>query len=445
VPAIPKFYSVPITKILVEGRSRSDYGDLDSLADSISRFGLLHPIVVTKDFKLVAGERRLRACQKLKRTDIEVHFFEEIDEFDIEAVELAENVQRLDFDWKEKAKLIDKYHTHRKRKNPEWDVSCTADALDSSETFIKRAIAVAKELDSPMRERLAGADSINVAYNIIERERARAADVEAALLLSATVAPTLGGETKMPTQEERDAAYRRLHSSALNSVFNCSFAEYLEKDWCGQTFSVFHCDFPYGVGHHASEQGGVSRRAGEEYQDTQEIFWDLCNQLVAAFPKIAQPKFHIFFWYPVAQYTEVVAFWRDKVGLWVDPVPYIWFKSDNTGILPDHRRSARRVYESALLMSFGDRLLTKPISNVFSHPSRKENAQHPSEKPYEVVRYFLSSIVDEHTSFLDPTCGAGSALAAADMLKAPLVIGCEENGIHANSARSWLIKTRSGL
>ena len=40
-------------------------GDLDALAVSIREHGLLHPVVITADGTLVAGERRLRACTLL--------------------------------------------------------------------------------------------------------------------------------------------------------------------------------------------------------------------------------------------------------------------------------------------------------------------------------------------------------------------------------------------
>jgi ParB/RepB/Spo0J family partition protein len=446
-----KFYAVPIEKITVSDRRRIDLGNLDELASSIARHGLLHPIIVTKDLRLVAGERRFRACQKLHWKEIPIQWFEETDEYTLEAVELEENTRRLDFNWKELAGSVYQYHLHRRKRDTDWDTSCTADALSISETVAKRAIAVAKELAGPNAAKILVADSINSAYNILARENQRATEVEAALFLSTAVGPKLvsgAAAPAAPTQADRDVAYKKLYFSALGSVFNCTFDEYLEKDWKGTQFSVVHCDFPYGIGHDESDQGNVAAREGEAYSDTPEIFWGLCNrlkqELFRPINTLFQPKVHIFFWYPVAQYTEIVRYWTEA-GLWVDPVPYIWFKSDNTGILPDAKRSARRVYESALLMSLGDRNLTKPISNVFAHPSRKATAQHPSEKPYEVVKYFLSSIVDQYTNVIDPTCGGGSALAAADSLGSPCVVGCEINKIHADTARSWLMKVRSGV
>jgi ParB family chromosome partitioning protein len=61
---------VPIASITVGPRIRKDIGDIDALAASIAELGLLHPIVIDKHHKLLAGERRLRAAQKLGWTTI---------------------------------------------------------------------------------------------------------------------------------------------------------------------------------------------------------------------------------------------------------------------------------------------------------------------------------------------------------------------------------------
>lgn len=53
-----------VTDIKVGRRHRKDMGDLKSLAQSIKEEGLLQPVGVTSDMKLVFGERRLRAVSQ---------------------------------------------------------------------------------------------------------------------------------------------------------------------------------------------------------------------------------------------------------------------------------------------------------------------------------------------------------------------------------------------
>ncbi|MCL2489174.1 MAG: ParB N-terminal domain-containing protein [Propionibacteriaceae bacterium] len=60
----------PIADINQKGVYRRDLGDLDALADSLDRLGLLTPIVVTTDGDLICGKRRLAAAKKLGWTTV---------------------------------------------------------------------------------------------------------------------------------------------------------------------------------------------------------------------------------------------------------------------------------------------------------------------------------------------------------------------------------------
>lgn len=64
----------PIDSIKVGDRIRKDMGDLDALAENIREHGpLLQPILIEEDGTLIAGGRRLAACKRLGRTEIEVY------------------------------------------------------------------------------------------------------------------------------------------------------------------------------------------------------------------------------------------------------------------------------------------------------------------------------------------------------------------------------------
>lgn len=83
-----------LDEIKIGPRHRKDLGDLDALAASIRDVGLLHPIVVTKDNRLVAGMRRYAACQALGWRKIPVTV---VDLVEIVRGEFAENMARKDF------------------------------------------------------------------------------------------------------------------------------------------------------------------------------------------------------------------------------------------------------------------------------------------------------------------------------------------------------------
>lgn len=67
------FQKVRISDIRFDVRHRKDFGEIETLAESINRLGLLHPVVLRSDMTLIAGERRIRAYQHLGRDCIEAH------------------------------------------------------------------------------------------------------------------------------------------------------------------------------------------------------------------------------------------------------------------------------------------------------------------------------------------------------------------------------------
>jgi ParB family chromosome partitioning protein len=83
-------------------RRRFDDGDLERLAESIRRHGVLQPVVVrrapvgaAKPYELVVGERRWRAAQRAGRSTIPA-LVQDVEPQDLLEVALVENVQRRD-------------------------------------------------------------------------------------------------------------------------------------------------------------------------------------------------------------------------------------------------------------------------------------------------------------------------------------------------------------
>jgi ParB-like chromosome segregation protein Spo0J len=61
---------LPLEEVIVEGRHRRNYAEVEALAQTITEVGLLHPIVVTPQKRLLAGGRRLKACRLLGWTTL---------------------------------------------------------------------------------------------------------------------------------------------------------------------------------------------------------------------------------------------------------------------------------------------------------------------------------------------------------------------------------------
>ena len=88
---------IDIEKVVVKDRIRKDFGDIKELADDIRQNGLINPPVVNRDYELLAGERRLRACKSLGWSQIEVRMMDTRDAEHELNVEISENENRKEF------------------------------------------------------------------------------------------------------------------------------------------------------------------------------------------------------------------------------------------------------------------------------------------------------------------------------------------------------------
>ena len=90
--------AIELIKVDEEMRIRKELGNLKPLEESITKVGLLNPIVIDEDGQLLAGFRRLAACRNLGMTEVDVNVVnlggDLIQKLD---VELAENFYRKDF------------------------------------------------------------------------------------------------------------------------------------------------------------------------------------------------------------------------------------------------------------------------------------------------------------------------------------------------------------
>ena len=69
-----------LADIIIGERHRHDLGRIDELANSIKAVGLLHPFVVTRDKRLIAGRRRLEAVKELGWPDVPVRVVDGLDD-----------------------------------------------------------------------------------------------------------------------------------------------------------------------------------------------------------------------------------------------------------------------------------------------------------------------------------------------------------------------------
>lgn len=411
------FRSYPIDSIHVDrdNRQRRELRNVDDLAESIHRLGLINPVVITSEGLLVAGERRYTACRQLGWTAIPVQFTEDLTEYELQALELEENVKREDLTWQEEVAAIERFHRLKAEHEESWTQSDTASALGLSQNDVSRKLSVAANLDN---ETIAKADRFSAAHNMVQRNAER--KKTSALRDVAEVAVSLTADPEIERILQKSEA-----AAPQIPLLHTSFHDWQET-YDGPKFNLLHCDFPYGI--NVADAPRMSSTIKDHYEDSPDVYWSLLDRLALAMDNVVAESAHLIFWHSMKFHIPTVEI-LTSMGWKCHPFPLIWHKSDGSGIAPDPQRGPRQTYEAAIFATRGDRKLTQAgcVANSFSHPGRRDGAIHVSEKPYPMLRHFLRMICDEYSSVLDPTAGSANALKVAEDLGANSVLGLEQS------------------
>jgi ParB/RepB/Spo0J family partition protein len=442
---------------------------IDDLLESIPRNGVIVPIVLLAEegpagqpYKLIAGERRYTASTKLGLAAIPARLLTDLSPVEQRVVEFEENLRRKDLGWQDQCLAMAGLHEVLTQQNgTDWNYTKSAERLGYSPAWMQRCCRVAKELH---RDNVRTMESATRAYNFISREDERvAADAVSNLLHNATEAAAdtfsppsgidplddlLNATTDQKTGHSDDLAdapaksarHAPLVTPAEASILQQSFLEWAPA-YRGEPFNLIHCDFPYGVNVFGGAWSG--KKSWSNYDDAADVYEKLIICLCQNLDRIMAHSGHIVFWLSgdikiQARTLEMFAELAPQLSFC--NFPLIWLKSDNVGIVPDPKREPRRIYETALIASREDRLLVKPVSNAIASPTNKEH--HPHTKPEPVLKHFLQMFVDSNTRMLDPTCGGGSSLRAAEALGAEHVLGLEIDDDYVANARRALNHSR---
>jgi hypothetical protein len=242
---------IAISMIVVNERQRKtiDVAELKSLASDIDRYGLLHPIVISRDGTLLAGERRLRACRDiLGWTHISANFLDELPYRQQFLIEFTENERRQNLTWQERMEAIYTYHKICiAEEGSAWTAEKTAADLDVTAQHVSKQLAVYPKREDPLVKQ---ASSLETAANTVRR------------LTERYEQDMIGG---IGSRFERDA----IPDSPIQIAdFNTWAPAYT-----GPKFNVIHCDFPYGI--NSQDHYGQGRAERSTYDDSPETFWTL--------------------------------------------------------------------------------------------------------------------------------------------------------------------------
>lgn len=395
---------VKVSDIVVPAdRIRTELGDIQNLALSIHKYGLMNAITVTDNLVLIAGERRLTAVRdflKLQEIDVRIPTDEEtggpLDEVAQIEMEVIENAHRKDLTYGEKCSEIRRFHNCAvkktgaavKGKGAGWGFRDTAAALGFSLGFVSEAIQLANAIDK--NPELAKAENKDSAFKQMKRDEERAANLV-----------------------------------AVEVIKKCGFTPDclilgenipILKKWAGESLVYINTDPPYGTRY--GEDTSVTDRWGDVYE-VQDIPHEIFNNLELVLRecfRVLIPGGHLHLWFHIQHYIVLYSMLK-TVGFEVNPVPFYWVKSRHGGGISNYTHS--NATEPAFHAWKGKpRPATHAGTLNYSTAEKVPDMQkiHPTEKPCSLYRPMIELYSREGEPCLDPYTGSGSFLRACFQL-----------------------------
>ncbi len=484
-------------------RSELTFDSIIDLAVSIGTSQWICPVLIDQDTnQIVAGERRLTAVKALcaavngdysgftspeeariilapicscqidswqQWTRIPAQLGYQLTEKDLSIYEFIENAQRKNLSWQDRAKAVYTIHVHGLAEDREWSNTKTGNLIGLDHSTVAKNLKVWRlflaEQSPEVKLIINESPTLNSAtQNLTRYISRRQADVvslsgktptsinvteqfieQTATSLAGTPGPEAGVEQPNYLHEPDDEPEIEQESKPISlgeRLLVCADFNKWAAEYNGAPFNFLHCDFPYGINFNTGPQtSNVMNKLAGDYDDSPDIYWELLDTLVTHREKLIAESAHIMFWFSQNFRKETETFFAahfpDAV---VHQFPLIWHCSDLDGTIPDSQRYGRRTYETALVLTFGDRHIVTPKALSFAAPRESKTRHHRSQKPQPVLNHFMSMFVDPASTVLDPTAGSGTSLLVAHQLHAKQIRGVEKEEQTYQTALSFLNK-----
>jgi len=389
---------VLIKDIIWGDRTRKDYGDADSLlglAQSISKNGLLHPVVIDDSYTLRAGGRRLTAMLQLGWDECEVNMLSDLSPLQKLEVELEENLHRKNFEYAEQVALVKRIHEIKSAIAIEegaetWTIDDTAKALGVEKNTVQQDIALAKEIESD--------PSIGKAKNKGQaKTRARRAKEVRRIQAEVLASPTIPSE-EIILGDSIDI----LPNIPSNSV------------------DLVLCDPPFGVKFDENSRNlGYETTYGDFYDDLNSVC-ELLEDTIPQLFRILKPGSHMYMFFALSNYIRISMMlenywkWKEEYGKYAAN-PLLWVKPSNENARPYERFTVNYepfffCWKGKVDSKLGNEL-NSPSNSTFHHNYKGSEKLHPAEKPEELYERLIDLSTQPGATILDPFLGSGVSLA----------------------------------
>lgn len=392
-----KLKHVQVSAIICEDRAREDLGDLEELKNSIREKGVIQPISIDSNMRLLAGGRRYTACLELGIPSIPAIIRDSVDEIDAKEIELIENIHRKDFTWQERARLTAEIDGLFRKKDPNWNIRKTGELLEASKSSVGRDLQLARAMEV-----------------VPEISEAKTAD-DALKMIKKLEEDAITQELRRRQQETMQTTKPRGGIDAgVAAALKQADQNYVVKDvFLGMeglrnngNISIIECDPPYGIDLHTQKAGNVA----QNYKEVDgSVYKDFLSKLTKELYRVANRDCWLIFWFGQSWGREVYDA-LTEAGWIVDEIPSIWVKPQGQTLQPELYYA--RCYEPFYLCRKGKPVMAeRGRSNVFNFTG-DGSKYHPTQRPVPLIETILTTLsVGMDTVFI-PFLGSGATLRA---------------------------------
>ena len=405
-------------------RTRDEHGDIRELATSLEAIGQINPITV-ENGELRAGGRRMFATMYLMSEDPprairglepgQIRVLEYLDLKPVERllVEYHENFHRKGFNKGEEALIISRLKVAMEEaEGKKISDRRLVSVLKVSKSHVSMALAVADAIEKDDRNDLRQASSIAGAYRDMKNQ-----DKIQELL----------DRAKKSTTKQKD------YSDALSTADAVEWISRIPDE----SIDFINFDPPWGIGIDSYDR----QHNYGDFDDSSETGIKTAKALVPALYRVLKEDTYCIVWFGI-QYYQFLYQELEAAGFKVHPVPMIWYKTNKGGAQNDPTRTMLNVYEPAFLVEKGEaRYYKHAVSNVIEGPlPRGPDRVHFAQKDLGVMKEIIERFCPPTGLVMDPTCGSGSFLVAAQVLGRPF-LGCDKEEKNVAKAIDWLRRT----
>ena len=413
-------------EILVDPRVREDYGDIDDLAESIKKYGLIQPIVISGRLALIAGGRRLEACKKLGLEEIPCVVESYLSKEEHSIMELEENIRRKDLTWQENCTAVAKIHLTYFQKEAisggNWTADMTAAVLGISPANVSYCRSLASKIKvegNPYSACVGMTDAIKLMAK--ERE-----DVLLAELAKRVIEIPKTGEVFKPTDEDVGIETEQVttpppsgqtFSVPISEMCFLGGAMELLTSWPKEFVDHIITDPPYGVDIEMMDQSGPeggwddSLRISETHQ--REHVWQLYGVMFEQFFNVLKPNGFCALWCDIMDWGDLYKL-AISSGFRVQRWPIVWVKTHVCRNMAA-RYNFTKTTELVMVCRKPSTTLHTPVgqSHIVAGRDDIKDLNHPFAKPYSVWEFLIKSLTLQGQLILDPFAGVGSCPLAA--------------------------------